>query len=74
MTKCPASFWKFAGPVLVGNLAGLGANWLTRKLATGAHPETARTMGMLVGGAMFWLAGGLTWVALHPRENQPSLP
>ena len=68
--RCPASFWRFAGPVIAGNLAALGVGYVVkRSMSETTHPTTRKTVSMFAGGATFWLVGGLTWVAMHPRDR-----
>ena len=64
MDRCPVRFAHFAGATLAGNVAAGGAAWVTRRLLQNDHPETQRTASVIVGLSMFWLVGGLTWVAL----------
>jgi hypothetical protein len=65
--ECPVSFWRFAGPVLAGQLGGAGAAALGRYATAGAHPTTRATAATILGIAGFWLAGGLTWIAVSRR-------
>jgi len=69
--RCPVSFWRWAAPVTVGNIAALGTGYLARQMARNRHPKTAATIGLFVGGATFWLVGGLVWVAMKPPEPAP---
>jgi hypothetical protein len=60
---CRVGFWRFAGAVSAGSVAGLGASWIASK----AWPD--ETTAQKVGAAFiklgaFWIVGGLTWVAL----------
>lgn len=68
--KCPASFWRFAGPVIMGNLAALGVGYMAKRMMPDAHPTTRTTIALLSANATFWIVGGFTWVAMHPKPKQ----
>jgi len=65
--ECPVSFWRFAGPLLAGNLASMGAAYATRAALQDAHAETRQTAGAVVGLSAFWLVAGLGWVIANRR-------
>lgn len=71
--ECPVSFWRFAGPILVGNLAAWGAVALTGQVLADAHPTTQKTARIVAGLGTFWLVGGLSWVALGRQGTQKAL-
>lgn len=66
---CAVSFWCFAGPVILGNLAAFGAGKLASMALNGDSDTTKRTAATIAGMAAFWLIGGLTWVALAKRKS-----
>lgn len=61
------SFWRFAGPVILGNFAAMGTVWLTKRALSTAHPTAQKTGAALAGTGAFWLVGGLAWVAFSRR-------
>lgn len=63
----PMSFWHFAGSVMAGNAAAVAAVYLTRKAFERDSEAIRNTAAAFTGLAAFWLAGGLTWVALSKR-------
>jgi hypothetical protein len=65
----PASFWQFAGSVVAGNVAALGAAYLTRAATRGETESTRNTAAAFTGIAAFWLVGGLTWVMLTKKNG-----
>ena len=66
--SCPVHFWRFAGPVLAGNLVAFGTGWAVKRALAADHPATQRTAAAMAGIAAFWLIGGLTWVAVNRRR------
>lgn len=65
---CSVSFWRFAGAVVAGNVAALGAVYIARKALVGEHETTQKTAAAFTGLSAFWLVGGLTWVALSRKS------
>lgn len=63
----PVNFWCFAGPVLLGNLATVGAVWLTRKAFADEPERTQKTAAAFTGIAAFWLTAGLAWIAIAKK-------
>lgn len=65
----PVTFWHFAGSLLTGQAASLGAVWVTKRLLTREHPETQRAAATVAGITAFWLVAGTTWVLLSRRPD-----
>jgi hypothetical protein len=59
---------------LIGSLAGLGTSYIAQRLATGEHPETARTIGRIASLATFWTVGGIAFVALNKHNVPGTVP
>lgn len=70
--RCPVTFWRFAVPLVVGNLAGIGTGYVARRLATKEHPSTAKTIGIISGTIAFWTVAGTMWVALNRNGHTPT--
>ena len=67
--RCPVTFWRFAVPLALGNLSGLGAGYVARRLSAKEHPATSRTIGVIAGTITFWAVAGSMWVVLNHRET-----
>lgn len=59
--KCDVSYWKFAGTVIIGNIAGLAGGALARRLTENETRATREAMASFTHLAAFWLAGGIAW-------------
>jgi len=59
---CDVRFWDFALPVAFGSIAGLGASWAARKIASHEKPGTQDASAAVAHAVAFWLFGGLTFV------------
>jgi hypothetical protein len=63
------TFKTFAIPVVVGNLAALGVGAITRSIYKEDALTTRETASAFTRWSAFWLAAGLTWVALNRRNG-----
>lgn len=70
MLEKTSTFWRFATPVLLGNMASLGAAALTRSFVSQApeNEEVRKLSGTFVGIGTFWLVAGFTWIYMN-RKN-----
>ena len=68
---CAVTFKTFAIPVVIGNLAALGVGAITRSLYKEDALTTRQTAMAFTRWGTFWIAAGLTWVALN-RHNGAS--
>jgi hypothetical protein len=66
---CAVTFRSFAIPVIVGNLAALGVGALARSLYKSEALTTRQTVMFFTRWGTFWIAAGLTWVALNRRNG-----
>jgi hypothetical protein len=60
--ECDVKFWDFALPVAFGSIAGLGAAWAARRIASHERPGTQDAAASVAHAVGFWLFGGLTFV------------
>lgn len=68
---CAVSFWTFAGPVLIGNMAMLGVGMLTDAFYKD-EPKTKQTAATFAKIGAFWFAAGLAWIAFNRRNGEAS--
>jgi len=66
---CAVTFRAFAIPVIVGNLAALGVGAVARSLYKDETLTTRQTVMSFTRWGTFWIAAGLTWVALNRRNG-----
>ncbi len=66
---CAVTCREFAIPVVVGNLAALAVGAIARSLYKDEALTTRQTVMSFTRWGTFWIAGGLTWVALNRRKN-----
>lgn len=66
---CAVTFKTFAIPVVVGNLAAIGVGAITRTLYKSDAQTTRETATAFTRWSAFWLAAGLTWIALNRRNG-----
>jgi len=66
---CAVTFKTFAIPVIVGNLAAIGVGAIARALYRTEALTTRQTVMSFTRWGAFWIAGGLTWVALNRRNG-----
>jgi hypothetical protein len=66
---CAVTFWTFAVPVFVGNMAMLSVGALTRAAYTNKPPTTRETAATFARFGAFWVAAGLTWIAMNQRNG-----
>lgn len=66
---CAVTFRAFAIPVIVGNLAALGVGAIARSLYQSEALTTRQTVMAFTRWGGFWIAAGLTWVAMNRRNG-----
>jgi hypothetical protein len=66
---CAVTFWTFATPVLVGNLAVLGVGALVNLYCSNEESTTRKTAVMFAKLSAFWAAAGLTWIVMNKRNG-----
>ena len=66
---CAVTFWTFAIPVLVGNVAALMVGGIARSLYTQDTLTTRQTAMAFTRLGAFWFAAGMTWIALNRRNG-----
>jgi hypothetical protein len=66
---CAVTFWTFATPVLVGNLAVLAVGSLVDAYYSKEPRTTRQTATMFAKFGAFWTAAGITWIALNRRNG-----
>jgi hypothetical protein len=66
---CAVTFWTFATPVLVGNLTALAVRSLVKMHYSDEATTTRETAATFATFGAFWLAAGLTWIALNQRNG-----
>lgn len=66
---CAVTFWTFAIPVVIGNLAAVGVGAVTRSIYHEEALTTRKTAMAVTGLASFWFAAGLTWIYLNRRNG-----
>lgn len=66
---CAVTFKTFAIPVVVGNLAAIAVGAIARSLYHEEALTTKQTVMSFTRWGAFWIAGGLTWVALNRRNG-----
>lgn len=67
--SCSVNFWTFAVPVLAGNLAAIGTGAAARALYKNEPNGTRETATLFARFGAFWLAAGLTWIAIARRNG-----
>ena len=67
---CAVSFWTFAAPVLVGNMATLGVGLIVDTYYHGSDPSTKHTAATFAKIGAFWMTAGLVWIALNRRNGE----
>jgi hypothetical protein len=66
---CAVTFWTFATPVLVGNLTALAIRALVKAHYSDEPTTTRETAATFATFGAFWVAAGLTWIALNRRNG-----
>lgn len=66
-TNGSAPVWKFLTAITVGQAAGWGAAMLTRVGKKQDACSTQQAVEMFVSTGVFWLVGGLAWIALTKK-------
>lgn len=66
---CAVTFWTFAAPVIVGNLAMLGASVLMNTYYSDHPLSTRETAATFAKFGAFWIAAGATWIAMNHRNG-----
>lgn len=66
---CAAHWWTFAVPVIVGNIAGRAAERLVKAHHANAAEATRSSAGHFARIGTFWVAAGLTWIAICRRNE-----
>jgi hypothetical protein len=67
--SCDVSIVDFALPVAFGSVAGLGAAFAARKLASHERPGTQDAAAVVAHAVAFWLFGGLTFVLRQRHKH-----
>jgi hypothetical protein len=66
---CAVTFWTFAGPVLIGNVAMLGVGALANAYFKDEPHTTRQTAITFAKFGAFWFAAGMAWIALNRRNG-----
>lgn len=66
---CAVTFWTFAIPVIVGNIAALGVSAAVRTFYAQEALTTRQTAMAFTRFGAFWFAAGMTWIALNRRNG-----
>jgi hypothetical protein len=66
---CAVTFWTFAAPVLVGNIAALGVRALVKAHYSDEPHTTRETAATFATFGAFWVAAGLTWITMNRRNG-----